>query len=194
MKSVVYLTGAPATGKSTLCQQLVAEVPNLKLFCYSAELRDLMNRRTASSVTETSIREKSGTLVRPEDVRATDEQLIAWVAKERERSHLVIDSHPVTKETYGFRVTAFSGEQVRRLAPDVIVCLYASPEELDRRIRADPQGRPLPTFYELGLHTQAQVDVAVQYGVLLGKPCYLVDSAQPHVDLLTTVRRLAKLT
>jgi adenylate kinase len=193
MGSVIYLTGAPATGKSTLCQQLVAEVPDLKLFCYGVELRDLVNRRDAASITETGIRQRSGAVVRPEDVRELDDRLIAWVADERTRNPIVIDSHPVTKEAYGFRVTAFSAEQVRQLAPDAIVCLYTAPEELERRIRANPRGRPLPSLYELALHTQAQIDIAVQYGVLLGKPCYLVDSARPHAELIATIRRLTKL-
>lgn len=152
-----------------------------------------MNSRAGASITETGIREKSGTVVRPEDVQELDDRLVAWVADERMRSPIVIDSHPVTKEAYGFRVTAFSTGQVLQLAPDCIVCLYAAPEELERRIRANPQGRPLPSLYELGLHTQVQVDVAVQYGVLLGKPCHLMDSACPPAELTATVRRLTKL-
>lgn len=192
MANVVYLTGAPATGKSTLCRQLVAEVSDLKLFSYGAELRDLVNRRAASSMTATGIREKSAEVVRPEDVRELDDRLVAWVTDQRARHPIVIDSHPVTKEVYGFRVTAFSAEQVRLLTPDVVICLYAAPEELERRIRADPQGRPLPSLHELSLHNQAQVDVAVQYGVLLGRTSYLVDSARPQAELVATVRRLAK--
>lgn len=72
--------------------------------------------------------------------------------------------------------------------------LVAAPEVIEERIRADPQGRPLPTRYDLSLHVQAQIDVAVQYGIILGRPCYLVDSAVSQSELVATVRRLTKLT
>lgn len=193
MGSVIYLTGAPATGKSTLCKHLVAEVPSLKPFCYSAELRDRVNRRASSSITESGIREKSAAVIRAEDVHQLDAELIAWVESERVRSHIVIDTHPVTKEVFGYRVTAFSVEQVRRLAPDFVVCLYAAPEELARRISSEPQGRPLPSPYEIDLHNQAQIGVATQYAVLLGRPCYLIDSARDQDELVATVRRLINL-
>jgi adenylate kinase len=194
MGSVIYLTGAPATGKSTLGRALATEVPGLQLFCYSEHLRDLVNRRAPSSVTESSIREKSAAIVTSDDVKQLDEQLVGWVAAERARNPIVIDSHPVTKENFGFRVTPFSHDRVRELSPDFIVCMYAAPEVIEERIRADPQGRPLPTRYELSLHTQAQINVAVQYGIILGRPCYLVDSSTSQPELVATVRRLTKLT
>ncbi len=53
----------------------------------------------------------------------------------KEGGNLVVDSHPVTIETFGFRVTPFAKAQLHDLAPDVIVCLYADGQTLSDRIK-----------------------------------------------------------
>jgi predicted methyltransferase len=88
-----------------------------------------------------------------------------------------VDSHPVIRESYGFRVTAFTVEQIQALNPNAIVCTYSPTEELERRIHADPQGRVLSSPYELDMHVKRQATVAVQYGMILGKPTYLLDTS-----------------
>lgn len=62
-----------------------------------------------------------------DDVKELDGQLVAWVTAECARRPIVIDSHPVTKENFGFRVTRFSQDRVRELAPDFVVCLSLLP-------------------------------------------------------------------
>lgn len=189
MAVVMYLTGAPATGKSTLCSNLAKGNPPPHIFAYSNELRQLVAARTGGVVTEGEIREKSAAIVTPADVLELDKRLISLVAAERARRPVIIDSHPVTKESYGFRVTSFSSEQLRQLDPEVIVCLYASPEVIAARIAAHPMGRPLISPFEAALHVQLQAAVATQYGVLLGKPVYLIDSNVPEEVLTEQVRR-----
>ena len=143
MGSVVYLTGAPSSGKSTLCKHRVAEVANLQTFSYGDELRKWVSQRHATPLTAPTMREASAGVVTADDVDHIDRELVSWVAKERAQSHIIVDSHPVTKEKFGFRITPLSGDQLRELSPDFILCLYASPEELERRIVADTRGRPL---------------------------------------------------
>lgn len=193
MGQVVYLTGAPATGKSTLCSHLAKAVQRVVVFSYSEELRKLVQRRTGTALTEDTIREKSAAVVTAADVAALDEELIARVSSERANVHFVIDSHPVTKELFGFRVTGFSVPQLQRLAPDAIVCLYTTPEIIAARIAASPMGRPSVTAFEAAMHVQLQASVAAQYGVLLGKPVYLMDSSASEVELAARVAERAKL-
>jgi adenylate kinase len=189
MAVVMYLTGAPATGKSTLCSNLAKANPAAHIFAYSNELRQLVAGRTHRVVTEGEIREKSAAIVTPADVLELDKRLIALVAAERTRRPIIIDSHAVTKELYGFRVTSFSAEQLRQLDPDLIVCLYASPDAITARIAAKPMGRPQISLFEAALHVQLQAAVATQYGVLLGKPVYLVDADVPEEVLAEQVGR-----
>ncbi|MGA3941095.1 ATP-binding protein [Ralstonia nicotianae] len=193
MGRVVYLTGAPATGKSTLCARLAEQVQDLHVLSYSALLRDHIARKTDRSLTENLIREQSALVVTRQDVDEVDEWLIKEVATHRSSRNIIIDSHPVTKEQYGFRVTPFSLDQLKQLRADAYICLYASPTVLAERIRANPAGRPLPTEFELAMHVQTQASLATQYGFLLGKPCYLFDSDADVETLSATVRRQAGL-
>jgi adenylate kinase len=194
MKPVIYLTGAPATGKSTLSRNLAKQYPELLVFAYSEQLREhLAGKSGGPSVSESEIRQKSSLLVTPQDIDDLDQKLVDLVRETRVSRPVLIDSHPVTKEAYGFRVTGFSTDRLLQLKPDVIVCLYASNEVIISRISAHSQGRPVVSELEASFHTQLQASVATQYGVILGKPVYLVDSAISETDLVHLVASKAKL-
>lgn len=181
---VVYLTGAPATGKSTLMRYLEENVPGLVGFSYSWHLaRHVSQRTSGSDLGEDDMRRQSALLIRREDVDAVDAQLIETVRLKRQQHPIVIDSHPVTKEEFGFRVTPFTRAQLATLHPDVILCLYASADEIRRRIETNSMGRPLPRKDEIELHTQTQVSLAVQYGLRLDAPVYLLDAERPIAQL-----------
>ena len=106
---------------------------------------------------------------------------------------MIIDSHPVTKETYGFRVTAFAQEKVQRLRPDEIWVLYTAPCVMRERIRRTPGGRPMITEEEARMHTSTQVSVAVSYGIMTGSPVYLFDTDQDQALIVNSLlERLGK--
>ena len=190
---IAYITGAPATGKSTLCERL-ALLPKVHHFSYSARLREHVSRRVGRALTEVDVRESSAQLVTPDDVKAVDAALDAEIEDARRTGrHLLVDSHPVTKEQFGFRLTPFSADELAKLALDRLVCLYAAPDVLAMRIKNNPQGRPLPTDFELLTHVQLQAAVLAQYAVLSGRHCYLVDSDISREELEHQVARLLKL-
>src|SRR5438128_2135948 len=120
---VVYLTGPPAAGKSTLLEALRQAIQPLRTFSYSEELARQVSRRQRAQFSQEDMRFHSAKIIQPEDVVAVDEALINLAAELRDKSHLVIDSHAVTKEEYGYRVTAFSMSQLERLAPSRIFVL-----------------------------------------------------------------------
>src|SRR5262245_29385830 len=105
---VIYLTGPPATGKSTLMAGLARVVSPLVTFSYSKELAEHVGRRDAAAYSQDDMRKHSAGLITPADVLAVDEALVALVRERRTSSHIIIDSHAVTKEEFGFRVTPFS--------------------------------------------------------------------------------------
>ena len=188
MPKVVYLTGAPASGKSSTTRLLCERVPDLMIWEYGARLTEHLSRRSGDVVSQDDLRARSAGVVTPEDVDEVDHTLIAFVGEHRAKRHILIDSHPVTKEAYGYRITAFSLERFTLLAPDEIWVLYASPEETRRRIAADDGGRPMVTEEEARTHTALQGSVAATYGMSLGRPVYLFDTSAPREEL---VKRLA---
>jgi adenylate kinase len=184
MFKVIYLTGAPASGKTTTVDLLTQSGKQIEVWSYSDRLKTYLaqNRQQASHV---EMREQSSTLITSDDIAAVDEQLIAFISERRGRTNIIIDSHPVTKESYGFRVTAFSIEQLQRLAPDEIWMTFASADDTVKRIEADRQGRQPIDAEAAAMHTHLQAAVATTYGILCSRPVYIFDSGldvQVRVD------------
>ncbi len=67
--------------------------------------------------------------------------------------HVFIDSHPVTKEAFGFRVTPYSLDDFALLSPTQIWVLYADPETTAARIGQEARGRHIVTAAEAAMHT-----------------------------------------
>jgi adenylate kinase len=101
-----------------------------------------LQQKHAISINQDQLRERSAQEVKPEDVEAVDRQLLEFVNSNRGQSHIVTDSHAVTKETFGYRVTPFTLPQLEALRPTMICVLYADPTEVISQITENSQGRP----------------------------------------------------
>lgn len=144
---------------------------------YGERLTAFLQGRGAALEDQRELRMRSGEFSRPSDIDLLDEDLLRWASEKRLTAHTVIDSHPVTREReYGFRVTAFSEEKLRRLSPDEIWLFYVSPEVTLRRIELDPAGRPAITVEEARMHSAAQAAVACTFGIVAGCPVYMFDT------------------
>lgn len=184
---VIYLTGAPAVGKSSALEKLQEAEPSIFSFEYGAELAKLIRRRDQSIVDHKMLRTQSAAVVRPEDIDALDTMLLNQVDGLRGKRHVIINSHPVTKEVYGFRITAFSQQTVQHLRPDEIWVLYTAPRVIRERIKREPGGRSVVTEEEARMHSTTQTSVAVTYGIMTGAPVYLFDTDQDQETLVETL-------
>jgi len=174
---VIYLTGAPASGKSTSTACLGEVVRPLAVFDYGERLREHITGRSGASISYDELRRDSAQIITTRHVDELDEILISWVQETRLRSHIIIDTHAVTRETFGFRVTPFSSERIRRLRPTRIAVLYAPPSVTIARIGAGTAGRLPVTEFEAGFHCALQGAVAINYGIEIGVPIYFLDSS-----------------
>lgn len=188
---VLYLTGAPAAGKSSATRLLRDMLTSVSVFEYGERLTALISER-CGGLAQDQLREHSAQIVTHDDIRELDRRLIAFVETARQEGPVVIDSHAVTKESYGFRVTPYSLSELALVRPSAIGVLYTPPETTLRRIASDPGGRPMVTTWEADFHTQLQAGVAVTYAIGLGVPLYFIDSsatrekvAQKLLDILT---------
>jgi adenylate kinase len=188
MPKVVYLTGAPAAGKSSTTRLLAERVPDLLIWEYGARLTEHVAARLSKVGNQNELRARSSGLVTPSDVEEMDRRLLTFVDEHRNDNHVLIDSHAVTKEAYGYRITPFSLAQFARLAPNEIWVLYATPEETRRRIADDSGGRPLVTEEEARRHTYLQASVAATYGMALGCPVYLFDTGTSRDELISRLQ------
>ena len=116
-----------------------------------------------------------------------------FVAAHRTSRPVIIDSHAVTKERYGYRVTPYSLKEFQRLGPTQIWVLYTAPNMAVQRIAKNAQGRPHITEEEARFHTHLQASVAITYGMHLGTAVHFFDSSVAPEDLLPQlVSRLSR--
>ncbi len=196
MGNIIYLTGAPATGKTTLTRGIVGRTAEVKVFGYSKELARVTSARVGrDSLGQHDMRESSAKLITREDVTLADQELIEFATEfKKHDGFLVIDSHSVTIENFGFRVTPFSKDMLNRLAPDIIVCLYADALTLESRIKVKSDGRPLPPRSELDRHVDLQCQVASIYAIETGAQLYFLDASVPSPELVSNFMRVTKVS
>lgn len=189
---VIMLTGAPATGKSSLARLLKTKQSNLESIDYG-KLLLLEKQKTIPNLTYDELRKRSADLITAQDVADMDDKLIEWVRDNRRQAHILIDTHGVTKEDFGFRLTPFVYTQVVELRFDAIFSLYCDPNSIQERIGRDPKGRPQITIEEALMHSQLQNGIASLYGVLSGYPVFFLDSSCSLDELCQTALKILKI-
>lgn len=174
---VIYLTGHPASGKTTLVKRLTESFSRVRGFVYSELLAAHLSEKSKNPLSQSKLRERSANIVTPGDIKFVDNYLIGEVKKARRSRHVLIDSHAVTKEDYGFRVTAFSVPILKALNPTKIYVLFTDSKTVMSRIKTNPKGRPDISRFEADFHCFTQAALAVVYGVQVGIPVYFCDNS-----------------
>jgi adenylate kinase len=175
---VVLITGAAGTGKSTLVEAMLQRARPFKRLDYGQLLLDQKKRDAGVSMTYDELRRDSASVITPADVLAVDEWVIEQLPTWRAEANIIIDSHPVTKESFGFRVTPYSLQQATRIGFDVIVVLVGEPRGLADRISAHPQGRPTVSAFQAGFQVELQAAVAAVYAIICARPCFAIDTTE----------------
>lgn len=190
MKKVIYLTGSPASGKTTTIKLLKNIVSNIKVFEYGREMTEHLHKsKKNNNISQCDIRSGTANIVSNEDIIKVNNKLILWCAEKRMTHSLIIDTHQVTREKHGYSLNPFSLENLKQLDLSEIWFFYASSEEIIRRINKAPSGRTLPTSWDADFHTFSQLSIVETYSVLAGIPIYMFDT---HKNQQTLASLLAK--
>ena len=131
---VVMLTGAAGTGKSTLAAECATQIRPLHKVDFGHLLLEAKRRQGYPDLTYDQLRTLSGSIITPEDVRAADSAFIESLPALRARINVLIDSHAVTRESYGYRITHYSFDNLRRISFDAIVITYCHPDAWLERV------------------------------------------------------------
>ena len=109
----------------------------------------------------------------------------------RATNDVVIDSHAVTREDYGFRAVPYSASQLQSLKLDAVVVLRCDPEMLIARVALDPGGRR-GLSPELAREIQIlQESLSLQYAVVCGCPIFIIDTTRTAAyDVVDIVIRI----
>jgi adenylate kinase len=188
---IIYLTGSPATGKTTLAERLSNQITNLLHFRFGRVLTDLIQNN--HEITQQALRTATSHVSTPELVNLVNEKAISTCEQHRKSESVIIDTHAVTTENTGFRITPMSFEQIGRLKPDIFVCLTAQPTVRQARVRAASNGRPSLTEEQLRTQGLLQESLVVTYSAAIGRPAYFMrnetesDLCAIEAELLTMI-------
>jgi adenylate kinase len=186
---LIYLTGAPATGKSTVAEYL-RTTHGARAFSYGQALRDHAQLR---GISHEALRDQSSNIVTAELIEELDARLPTHLAGWREDGPVVIDSHAVTTEPWGLRALPYSTDALTAIGITNIICLIADGGTLLGRIRATPDGRRADDLWKLEELNNAQLALAAAYAHTLGIGLSAVDARAPRDDVCRRVASQCKL-
>ena len=173
--STLYLTGMPGVGKTTVTKAIEKIDSRIEVIRYSSVLKSYLKDAHNHEYTTAQLREKSSTIISVEDVNKIDKEVVQMV-KRSNAKHVILESHAITVEEYGYRATPFSTGLLTELNLDSIVVLYANPTLLQIRINSEPTGRRKQTLYDLTYGQNLQSVLALQYSILLGAKISFIDT------------------
>jgi adenylate kinase len=173
---VIYLSGAPASGKSTFSSRIKEIKSNIEVISYSDLLQDYIQKKKSKTLTKIDLREKSSMLITPDDIDSVDSNLVDLINRKRTDKHVIVDSHAVTNEVYGFRATPFKLSILKSINFDLLISLYSSTDSIQRRIQKKPDGRKTLDSEELIFSIDLQNSLVMTYSIMLDKPAYFLNT------------------
>lgn len=186
---VVYLTGAPATGKTSVARYLVERF-GARRYSYGEALSHKMQDQGYS---HEDLRTQSGAIIKRQLIAELDAQMPDQVQLWVRDGPVVIDTHAVTSERWGLRSIPYSAEVLRAIGATHLVCLSAGAGTLQARIKSDSGGRPVESEVKLAQLEQAQIAVLLAYAHTLGGSAFIVDANRPLGDVQRDVAALCGL-
>ena len=183
---VFYLTGAPATGKTSIANKIIECIDPVESISYKDLIMYYYKTKLSLEVTHKQLRQKSSEIVTPDIINEIDNVILPdMISQLRKKSHVIIDTHPVTKELYGFRATPFSYDILLKLGIDAIIVLYSDANTIKGRINSAEDGRLNCSLEDINTHISLQNSLALTYGILIGKPIYYLDTNTDIIQLTT---------
>jgi adenylate kinase len=184
--AVVFITGVAAVGKTSVARELERRGLGRRLSI--GELVLDQARRLQPGLTHDQLRQEPDLYAPLPVVGSAIGELCRLVEKERGFQTLIVESHAVTAESYGSRVTVFSHEDLRRLAFDVIVLLECGESTIASRWRRRSIVMPVPTNLRIMIDMQRAVGVA--YAAAVGCPLYAVAAEASVESVATQIEKL----
>jgi len=171
---VIYLTGVPASGKTTLLEHISKSYSaDFECIMYGSLLLDVLKEQNLSMK---NLRELSSQVITQEAVRTADRRLRERI--DSAHKHIILESHVITSEKYGYRAIPFLPDQLKSFNIAHLITLYASASEIVQRVDRNADGRPRQSRDDIAFMQSLQGSVATQYAFQLGIPAYFLNTGK----------------
>ncbi len=185
------VTGVPGIGKSTICSTLAEGQPDrYRHVSFGRLILEALTDHGVTGVSEQDLRRRATELVTKQVLKSATALLAALVDRATDHEWLLIDSHAVSQDWYGYRATPDGSDYFAIFTYAAVVQLFAESTVVLERGAASTSGRYASTPGQLDLHFQLQAAVSISYGAQSACPVFFVDAAGEVADVAATVDTL----
>lgn len=187
------LTGAPGVGKSTIASMLQRRWPRrFEVVPFGRLLYTACKSRMNQDFTYEEFKKSSASYVTQPDIIAASGRLQYMIRHQRNSRWLIVDSHAVAREQYGYRATPDDPVTLKKFAYSYIIQLTADPKVIAQRVVSEP-ARVQLTSGQVGSLQLIQMSISIYYAGTLGCPLHLVDAEGPVHNTVDRVEQLCRL-
>jgi adenylate kinase len=187
-KKVILLTGIPSSGKTTATDYVRTNFENIKVVRYG-ELLFRMKEKTHPGIKYEQMRSQSGSILSKEDLAGADDLILKTVIDHKGKFDIIIESHGVTKEDYGFRITPYKNvKKLVNLGVTNVVYISSDSDIIVKRMLGSAKGRKKMNQGQIQQNFRLQETLALVYAVLTGSTFTVIENNSTLTDFKKKLR------
>jgi len=168
---ILIITGIPGTGKTTVMNKVIEKYP-LKFVTFGTVMFEIAKKKSLVSNRD-ELRKLSFSIQR-------DIQELTAV-KIKKMADVCVDTHCTIKTKAGY-LPGLPESVLKKLSPDVIILVEATPEEIIHRRSRDTRARDIDDTDEILEHQLFNRIAAMSYAVMSGATVKIIQNSENKLE------------
>lgn len=171
---VILLTGIPGIGKSTISRLMVNKLKNITSIGFGDLIYEVLHNE-GKKPSRNRIKTTPDKFVTINTIKTAAEILLKKIAEIRLCKNVLIESHAVVRDSYGFWIIPEIND-FKKAQLDAIIVIHATFEIFEKRMKESTDGRYLISGETFSKYQSLQDSVAINFSLLSDCPLYIVET------------------